>query len=120
MTMDLRKIDALVAEKVMGWLSLNGCLYPPGAFSDHVVVDIMVLVPRYSTSIAAAWEVVEKLTGEEFQVFITASDFETFVQVQRDGALCERGAAKAPLAICLAALTAVGVKLEPQGDGDAD
>lgn len=79
MTMDVneleagRELDALVAEKVMG-LTLRGadrCIVPnPGEAGYHVGFHIIEradpehllgYVPRYSTEIAAAWRVVEKL-----------------------------------------------------------
>jgi len=90
-----REMDALVAEKVMGWLAWSErrpeyihvvfqrpgerepfmkfrnpeaerARYAPMAFGDidpmnHVVCDI----PRYSTEIAAAWEVVERLRADK-------------------------------------------------------
>lgn len=65
-----RELDALVAEKVMGWTMFSYQMLgsggagefrwiPPGR-RDHV--SNIAPVPRYSTDIAAAWEVVEKVT----------------------------------------------------------
>ena len=57
-----RELDALIAEKVMG---LN-----PHWLGDGIEVNILSIgesgieVPRFSTDIAAAWEVVEKLEGD--------------------------------------------------------
>lgn len=58
-----RELDAIIAEKIMGWgpidIDLNGNpvginpLYP-NKYKCHII-------PKYSTSIAAAWEIIEKL-----------------------------------------------------------
>ena len=54
-----RELDARVAEKVMG----QGSGYPlPNDF--HYIAEI----PYYSTDIAAAWEVVEKLKDDGYTV----------------------------------------------------
>jgi hypothetical protein len=65
-----RELDALIAERVMGWTrhpekmhptdnrTIGGVLYcPPGSPYNHGGVNV---VPYYSTRIDAAWEVVEK------------------------------------------------------------
>ena len=59
-----RELDALVAEKVMGWV--RGRRYGNG--NGEWIIDGKTSVsrtwdstPSYSTSIAAAWEVVEKM-----------------------------------------------------------
>ena len=124
-----RELDALVAEKVMGlpdvgrysredMRSLEWTHY--GKNGD--VHDFYYLldednnprwsVPRYSTSIAAAWEVVEKLTGDDgdfsFKLHNYDCDWEaTYLNGPRSIQI-KSIAATAPLAICLAALKAVG------------
>jgi hypothetical protein len=73
--------------------------------------------PRYSTDIAAAWEVVEKLTADhEFR--FQADYYGPFVQFIRyaedkngDHPDYSSSADTAPHAICLAALKAVGVEV---------
>lgn len=121
--MDSREIDRLVAEKVMGW-RLKSFAGAAGGFTawvndDGKIVkyenDCTLHVHQYdfwrpTINIADAWQVVEK-----FEI----------VEINRimDGYSCEitlfdpfrirRGEAKtAPLAICLAALKAVGVDVE--------
>lgn len=95
-----RELDALVAEKVMGWSS------------EELDEDVGICVPRYSTDISAAWEVVEKL-GEKFEQFDLQFGWNTGRFVCGFGSF---GTSRfestptefAPHAICLAALRAVG------------
>lgn len=67
---DLRELDRLVAVKVLGWIApkrrtVGATWYTPsGAGASDSSI------PRYSESIAAAWEVVERMRGEEFGVEI--------------------------------------------------
>lgn len=58
-----RELDALVAEKVMDWRDvIDGCGIPPTK-NHHC------FIPNYSTSMANAWEVVEKLcVGNSFRL----------------------------------------------------
>ncbi|TCJ98221.1 UNVERIFIED_ORG: hypothetical protein BDK47_1187 [Anoxybacillus amylolyticus] len=110
--MDSRAIDRLVAEKVMGWVqgeyAKDKWYYKKNEQIQGMAKFINDWNP--STNIADAWQVVEK-----FEI----------VEINRimDGYSCEitlfdpfrirRGEAKtAPLAICLAALKAVGVDVE--------
>lgn len=54
-----RELDALVAERVMGWklfASEPGYGRPP-----HQITLVLTPIPHYSTDIAAAWIIVEKL-----------------------------------------------------------
>ena len=88
-----RELDALVAEKVMGWA--------PGERGT----------PTFSTSIAAAWQLVEKLRPRFYLSLEVHLDhvnacFCPHGEVFRsDGTHMYRGeAATAPHAICLAAL----------------
>lgn len=111
--MDLRKLDTLVAEKVMGWnqlehMGLKRIIWKPG-YSDDVAW--FNDPPRYSTDIAAAWEVFEA-SEKEWRMDIISRDSDN-----RDGWIVgsydpDRVISKgrtAPLAICLAALKAKGV-----------
>lgn len=107
-----RELDALVAEKVMGWTFRT---FPEGVCPNvkhWYCGEQYVLMKPFSTDIAAAWRVVEKLVSDG-RVFIVKGDG------LRDGdfnpkwtVLCDNhprtDAATAPLAICLAALQAVG------------
>lgn len=116
-----REIDALVASKVMGLVPCSNpigkcelaakglCWGTGGAGTD--------LMP-YSTDIAAAWEVVEKMQADGW--FTSATDqthhsmgwawrFHHHSNGKLDAHAFARG--KAPMAICLAALKAVGVDI---------
>lgn len=87
-----RELDALIAEKIMGQdyslNSLEGSL---------VLKD----PPHYSTNIAAAWEVVEKL-GPDWDLISMEQGWIASV-----GSSERARAETAPLAICLAALKAM-------------
>ncbi len=104
-----REMDVLIAEKVMGWKRFDHVIqsgwFPPGL--EPMANIYGHEIPRYSTDIAAAWEVVEKTRlldtytlgehdGKWAVLSLTYSDLEPF-------ALADT----APLAICLAALKAV-------------
>lgn len=92
-----RELDALVAEKVMGVETMQK-LYP------SMMAKGGAWLPHFSTDIAAAWEVVEKMRREGY-IFD--------IEIRKDyvGVNCEH-CESAPLAICLAALRAVGVPHE--------
>lgn len=110
-----RDLDALIAEKVMG-LRVEPCRKigePRAIANEHGHFERFI--PHYSTDIADAWEVVEKLhmqADEEGDVILSIN-----VSKERVGYRCEilcfeaayvHDADTAPLAICLAALAAVG------------
>jgi hypothetical protein len=108
-----RELDALVAEKVMGWAltskdtrDLQGWP-PPG---NTTPID----VPEYSTDIAAAWEVVEKLDKYYFQVNREIKNMDSMEYTVVIPGIFNKeritvSANTAPHAICLAALKAVDV-----------
>lgn len=116
-----RELDALIAEKVMG-LELkqpdktnyrrDTWVYAINDYTDEGPVYV-VDCPEYSTDIAAAWEVLEKLSDSQITVNrhmhsgYTVGVFEKVqgISIQEK---CSASAATAPLAICLAALKAVG------------
>lgn len=109
-----RELDALVAEKVMGLTSseveIHRQFWLDGCFSN---------LPHYSTDIAAAWEVVEKLTSKKqphFQLSLCDSYTENpkwcaEFDLDRPFKRVIAKAETAPHAICLAALKAVGVEI---------
>lgn len=121
-----RELDALVAKKVMGWREvITGvyCISGAAGVPPENADGWWKTIPRYSTDIAAAWEVVEKLRGPnddefgggEFWKFLDCSEAgwraELFLDLG-DGAdapaLLAAGVGYAlPEAICLAALKAV-------------
>jgi hypothetical protein len=112
-----RELDAQVAERVMEWTGFthNGRIgYPPDADPNHVLPSV---VPKYSESIEAAMQVVEKMRGLKWDVQITSDDESPAWQVSFDArdavgriVLGEHESDSLPEAICRAAdaaLTAV-------------
>lgn len=108
-----RELDALVAEKVMGWSGVEwrGFEYAVGI---HPVTGMVQGVYRYSTDITDAWQIVERLTRDGRAVFIDSAGFDpeewrVIVSVDDPEGQLPSEAATAPLAICLAALETVEV-----------
>lgn len=104
MTAD-RELDALVAEHVMGYEMWEGIAFYPKYYVPEYDRTYTRDVPFYSTDIAAAWEVVERMRPR-FMVKLTTSvedkwwvEFKDDVRVYCD-TLQE--------AICKAALLAIG------------
>ncbi len=62
-----RELDALIAEKVMGWKKiLNASKEYPNIYANVIGEDtegVIDRVPDYSTDLASVWMVVEKLRG---------------------------------------------------------
>lgn len=100
-----RNLDVLVAKKVMGAMT------PDYSFGNAEVKSLYVdQVPRYSTDIAAAWEVAEKFENVSV-VRINANDGQWYAELDGKTNDYRRSiafASTAPHAICLAALKAVG------------
>lgn len=104
-----REIDCAIAEKVMGWTKKVPAIGKPWwARSDDTFA-----APAHgkkawspSTDIAAAWSVVEKM---RMQIEPTRKGWRAGVY----GGLSDKRATAdtAPLAICLAALKAIGVEV---------
>lgn len=118
-----RELDALVAEKVLGWKrgkrfgNGNGEWEIPGRENDSYKLTCY-RTPDYSTDIAAAWEIVEKLSmwvcpannGHDW----TAGRLSLEEPSPEGGTWAET----APHAICLAALKAVESRAtQTQGQG---
>jgi len=91
-----RELDALVAEYVMNWPTMH---------------PLSRLRPLYSTDIAAAWAVLEKLRSLGFNVELQgdADGWECLFLDYPEIGRCEGDTA--PFIICLAALEAVGVEV---------
>lgn len=116
-----RELDALVAEKVMGWISWrNGreeTLNPPLNESEERVHGIYPKpeIPHYSTSIADAWQVVEAFDVYHISKTIVVPPARwfhaTLTRFDKDQFGAEAGES-IPHAVCLAALAACGVKFE--------
>jgi hypothetical protein len=115
-----RELDALIAEEVMGFaVSMDGCDKPriEEIINGRSRYDVL---PPYSTSISAAWEVVEKIKSMGLAVWL---GFEggrwqaifgienKYVVLPEAGGDYEALAPTAPLAICRAALRAVASNL---------
>ncbi len=111
-----RTLDALVAEKVMGFYVHRGEDGPDGYVSYNTEYKSRFLLDQYSTEITAAWEVLEvlrsqgwsfsvsspyKLAGGDQHAWRCTLDHkaDTDYEVEADSA---------PHAICLAALKACG------------
>lgn len=121
-----REIDALVATKVMGFKVIGGptqdvLVNSPTKLhflkSDETylgsegatVDDEFKILPHYSTDIAAAWEVVERVDD----VFVLAGFPGAPIGWSATFSVdFEASADTAPMAICLAALKSVGVEVE--------
>lgn len=120
-----RELDALVAEKVMGWQSIEYNDFKIWAHQDYLpaitnhplgfaMPEGYSPLPRYSTNIAAAWKVVEKFEAKHWEISISTDEIGYLVYLTRrnddGGSTTFKGEADtAPLAICLAALNAKGV-----------
>lgn len=118
MSDDLRELDAQVAERIMGWL-------PPShadtvamrgrQFMSHSTYDGLYLsplgeirqVPRYSSDIAAAMEVVERLQIDGYDVEMLGHDGWYVVFRETHAPTPKTFGATLPEAICRAALKAV-------------
>jgi hypothetical protein len=99
---------------------MRGFWAEPGAYGYGDGLDFTKVgrvrqeFPRYSENIAAAWDVVEKLCDSVESVRVLATVDGTVVTVNHypgGPRLVKTDALSAPLAICLAALAAVGVKV---------
>ncbi len=111
-----RELDALVAEKVMGWVFQKATRpfeYPGWSLPNGDFKNIAEL-PPVSTNIAAAWQVVEKV--RELTVSLNNADGWECCFSTTNGSFLVAGdeefygrASTAPHAICLAALRAMGV-----------
>lgn len=116
-----RELDALVDEKIFGFSSLDLPTDRPPTATECLNRGMMLaLIPNYSTDIAAAWEVVEKMRANNFLFTINMSDnFRWECEFDlNDGAFLLKSdtigfgrSETAPHAICLAALEAVGVEV---------
>lgn len=113
-----RELDALVAEKVLGWLQVRKQMIA-NAMGQPVMEDFVglptasaaspLLVPRYSTMIQEAWKVADALRERSQFVAVLSGLGPQGVQpwifkINRDGGFIEERADTAALAICLGAL----------------
>jgi hypothetical protein len=117
--MNLREIDRLVATKVMGWkIYADSAGYKFWSINEDDRSRIIYSVTSFEPTkdIADAWQVVEKLIDEgyDINVYNHNKEFNVEINIEEDDKhLWFYGEAdSAPLAICLAALKAVGVEVE--------
>lgn len=114
-----RELDALVATKVMGWSwdeysaqDANGSKYhrcQPACSWDK---DRLWFLPHYSTSIEAAWTVVQKLLPRIITLrWCDGWEVNEYLPDEKETVLLGE-AKEAPLAICRSALAAVDVMEE--------
>jgi len=108
------ELDALIAEKVMGWEYLPHRLDQgwPWKVQDGVRAT---KCPKYSTQMTSAWEVAEKISREQFSIEFRLVSmpsppheqdvWRVFILTNADKTICGEGTA--PLAICRAALNLV-------------
>ena len=96
-----RELDALIGEYVFGWEKGSFPVYEPmkSKHGDYMVRPIS----EYSADIAAAWDVVEKMTDRGFLIRLTVDGKNEFWCAFKFSATAKT----APLAICRAALLAV-------------
>lgn len=114
-----RELDAMIAEKVMGWAPVlhygergTGYWAPSGCESDGAWVTDGD-VPFYSADMAAAWEVVEEMARRGWKVDVQSRcpprwAVHVNFALPITGRVFERSDS-APHAICLAALKALEV-----------
>ena len=125
-----REMDALVAERVMGWKNLHwveggkkdNASWPTGWYGDGPENEVY-LYKNYSTDIAAAWEVVKNLIERKYEWQMEMERygerviFECHICDTQHGGwsgesqwyerLSDAKGDSAPLAICRAALRSV-------------
>lgn len=109
-----RELDARIAIEIMGWARLatpfnteQAVIVPPGwtdlSAKRWLGHPLLELVPPYSTDIAAAWPVAEKLRETHGEVWIRSTESGWWnCRIAETGV--NRSAPTAPEAICLAAL----------------
>ena len=117
-----KDIDALVEERIFG-RHVHIWKHDPATVRMYVCESCGAratgLQPSvsnaYSPSIAAAWSVVGELRsfGWTFELLVEQEDFAQACQVvfSKPGRRCASEQRRVPLAICLAALEAVGVEV---------
>lgn len=112
----LRRIDALVAEKVMGWcFDGHNWSFPAGEWQACECSEPNG-PPSFTTSWDAAGQVVERMidAGWEFEVTASAMFHEArFTMLEDSKATSYYGSGEtSPRAVCLAALRACGVDVD--------
>jgi hypothetical protein len=107
------ELDALVAKKVMGWMKPPATSILKPMWVEPPRGTVHPSLPRFSTNISDAWEVLERIKSNGFNFFLGNGDTDEFncIFVHPAAPKMYRCQAKtAPLAICMAALMVVGVE----------
>ena len=118
------QLDALIAEKVMDWASMCFTMMgaPVGIPPDG---DLPRDIPHYSTDIKAAWEVVERVEADSWHFRLAGPKCRSaegkivdghdalFLDLRSERLSAHAIAETPTLAICRAALKAVGVTEVP-------
>lgn len=100
-----REMDCLVAEKVMGWQRAPEYQFPNWLRPDGCWVWSSAIMP-YSTNIAHAWDVVERITRvpQSLEELRRAANTKFYYWWEANSDLCCHSAPEAALLICRAAL----------------
>ena len=112
-----RELDLLIAEKIMGLEIADSLVdeledyYPTYKVTDDEDWSELP-VPKYSTDIAAAWKVVEKMKNNHWPFYLANYDNKWSCQFAKDSSHAISD--QVPHAICLAALKAKGVEIETE------
>jgi hypothetical protein len=108
-----RELDSIVAEKVMGWKWNAESAWLGDSKWSRTHGDPWSFLPHYSTDIADAWAVVEKLregNDVELKTLYWGKKTDWWVRLN-SGFDVNTFAETAPMAICKAAILAVGVEI---------
>ncbi|GAB6442048.1 MULTISPECIES: BC1872 family protein [Bacillus] len=105
--MNDKPIDELVAEKVMGWIKPPETSILKSMWVETPIGAVHPQLPKFSTNIEDAWLVVEKLQDQERIVKVMGKTEQGNMYCSIDGRHGATGRG-APMAICIAALKAVG------------
>lgn len=127
--MDLRQIDALVAKQVMEERVIDIPFIPntvcpeTALFTDEAASEWrkryphscpIKTIPRYSSKIAAAWQVVERMIALGYRLdirWLLSNQWDVIFEKWPDPRRISKTDPSCALAICLAALRAVGVEV---------
>jgi hypothetical protein len=109
-----RELDALIAEKVMGWV-----LPPHSSVVGQMWVEtpsgrVHPKLPEFSSNISDAWQVVEKMKEIGYMMWLEQEGVYQCVFFRGLGYQVHdySVASSAPLAICLAAIKAKGIDID--------
>lgn len=116
---EARKIDCAIAEKVMGLRVYEEAEYLDESWDDNLAMTddkptdygvMIARIPNYSTDIAAAWTVMERLCELGF-IYAISPHTVSLKQFGTDDGWEKTEGVDVPHAICLAALKDVGVEI---------